>query len=57
MAKITACSTLVYTTGRLHEAVERIAARGFSRVEIAHTGKSCTHCSENWKSQDRREKS
>ena len=49
MARITACSTLVYTTGSLREAVERISARGFSRVEIAHMGKCCTRCSENWK--------
>jgi sugar phosphate isomerase/epimerase len=43
MPKITACSTLVYTTGSLREAVERISARGFSRVEIAHMGEYCTH--------------
>ena len=38
MVKITACSTLVYTTGSLREAFERIAACGFSFVEIAHMG-------------------
>ena len=43
MAKITACSTLVYTSGSLREAVERVAARGFSRVEIAHMGDYCSH--------------
>ena len=43
MARITACSTLVYTTGRLGEAIKRIAARGFSRIEIAHMGNYCTH--------------
>lgn len=43
MARITACSTLVYTTGNLHEAIERIAARGFSRVEIAHMGDHSIH--------------
>lgn len=43
MAKITACSTLVYTTGSLSEALARIATRGFTRVEIAHMGEYCTH--------------
>ena len=43
MAKITACSTLVYTTATLADALERIAGRGFSRVEIAHMGNYCTH--------------
>ncbi|MBE9509268.1 MAG: sugar phosphate isomerase/epimerase [Bacteroidetes bacterium] len=43
MAKITACSTLVYTTGDLNEALTRIAIRGFSRVEIAHMGEYCSH--------------
>ena len=43
MPKITACSTLVYTTGGLNEALARIAARGFTSVEIAHMGEYCSH--------------
>jgi sugar phosphate isomerase/epimerase len=43
LARITACSTLVYTTATLTEAVERISRRGFSRVELAHMGAYCTH--------------
>ena len=43
MAKITACSTLVYTTGGFNEAFTRIAAHGFTRVEIAHMGEYCSH--------------
>lgn len=43
MAEITACSTLVYTTGGLNEALTRIKLRKFTRVEIAHMGEYCSH--------------
>lgn len=43
MVKITACSSLTYPGYSFEEAAERISARGFRRVDIAHMGFYCTH--------------
>lgn len=46
MAKITACSTLVYTQSTLEEAIKKISARGFINVEIASLASYCKHFDE-----------
>lgn len=46
MAKITACSTLVYTQSAVEEALKRISAHGFTRVEIASLASYCKHFDE-----------
>lgn len=43
MATVTACSTLGYAAFHLPFALERIAARGFRKVEIAEMGSYCRH--------------
>jgi len=43
MPRVTACATLGYAAYGLETAVEQIAARGFSRIEITELGSYCRH--------------
>ena len=43
MANVTALSSLGWANYTLYEALPRMAARGFNRVEIASFGSYCFH--------------
>ena len=47
MAKVTACSTLVYTESTIEEAVKRISFHGFEKLEIASLASYCKHFTED----------
>jgi len=47
MATITSCSTLVYTESTFETAVEKIAANGFRKIEIASLASYCRHFGED----------
>ena len=53
MARVTACSTLVYTESTLEEAVKRISLHGFERLEIASLASYCKHFTEKDADTDR----